>query len=197
MIQHSSTTAMTMKLCPAQQKGFDHLLRLLTLFPVVGISGDTGAGKTTVLREAHRRVGGEWLSIKEVVHALRAHHPLAIEETLEQLIEAAFQQAEHIFVDDLSILVDVSRGACGGAYPRAGFLSAALESVTARAEAAKRKLIFTCTYALHELHKKGFATSIVPFEPSDYEFFCTEYLASESVDLPVIETTGQFGTVRQ
>jgi transitional endoplasmic reticulum ATPase len=173
-----SGSCMTTQLCPAQQKAYDHLLGVLPLFSVVGLSGGIGAGKTTVLRELRQHTGGEWLSIREFVHALRTRHPLALEETFEQLVEAAFQKADRVLVDDLSLLVNVAQSGCG-AYPRTGLLSAALECITSLAEAGNKKLIFTCAYALHELHKKGLVTHVSPFEPADYEFFCRVFLGAE------------------
>jgi hypothetical protein len=165
---------MTTRLCPAQEKALAGLLRGLSLFPVAGVSGDGGLGKTTLLHAIRERVGGEWISSKEVLHALRARPPLAIEETFEQLIEAAFTKADHVLLDDLQLLVNVTQGC--GAYPRSGLISMALEAITARAEAAGKKLIFTCAYASAELHKKGLVTSIDAFKPDDYEFFCRHAL---------------------
>src|SRR4051794_445482 len=101
---------MTTKLCPAQQRALDQLHATLPLFSVVGLSGGIGAGKSTLLREVQRDTGGEWLSITEFVRALRTRHPLAIEETFEQLVEAALQQADCVLVDDLSLLINVAAG---------------------------------------------------------------------------------------
>ena len=77
---------MTTQLCPAQQKAFDHLTQVLPLFSVVGISGGIGAGKTTILREVRQRAGGEWIAMTEFLHSMRTRHPLALEETFEQLV---------------------------------------------------------------------------------------------------------------
>ncbi len=49
---------MSTQLCPAQQKVFDQLMQVLPLFPVVGLVGSSGAGKTTVLRELRQRTSG-------------------------------------------------------------------------------------------------------------------------------------------
>jgi transitional endoplasmic reticulum ATPase len=111
------------------------------------------------------------------VHALRLRHPLAIEETLEELLEAAFQSSDHVYLDDLSLLASVTSGGCG-AYPRPNFLTLALESVTAAADAAGKKLIFTSHWQQH-LQKKGYVVNFPAFQPRDYEFFCRRYLGEE------------------
>jgi shikimate kinase len=163
-----------MQLCPAQQQAYDQLFQVLPLFSVVGLVGRSGAGKTTVLRKLHARTGGEWLASKELLHALRDKHPLAIEETLERQIEAAFLTADHVYLDDLSLLTNVVGGGCGG-YPRPNFVAVALESVTASASAAGKKLLFASEY-WQNLHKKGFVANLPAFQPADYEFFCRAYL---------------------
>jgi transitional endoplasmic reticulum ATPase len=167
----------TISLSPSQQTAFDRLFEAFPSFAVVGVSGGVGAGKTTLLREFQKRTGGEWFAISDLLHALRNRHPLALEETFEQLIEAALRQSECVLVDDLSLLAGVTSGC--GAYPRAGMLGAALECITAQVEAQKKKLVFTCAHALHELHKKGLVVPILPFEAADYEFFCRQDLGAD------------------
>jgi transitional endoplasmic reticulum ATPase len=172
---------MTMQLCPAQQKAFDQLLQTLPLFPVLGLIGNPGAGKTTVLRQMHERTGGAWIAAQDLLHALRAKHPLAIEETLEQIVDAALKTNDHVYVDDLSLVTQVVAGGCG-TYPRSFFLATALESLTALAVAQNKKLMVASVYPQPELAKKGYFGSIPPFEVADYEFFCRAYLGNALAD---------------
>jgi transitional endoplasmic reticulum ATPase len=164
---------MSTPLSPAQQKAFDQLLEVMPLFPAVGLVGGWGTGITTTLRELHQRTGGEWLSMRELLHALRSRHPLAIEETFELLVVAALERADHVYLDEVSLLAMVVQGC--GSYPRAQMLSWALESVIGLAEAKHKKLIFASDHP----HKKGFVVSVPLFQPADYEFFCRAYLAPE------------------
>jgi hypothetical protein len=89
---------MNKKLSPAQQNAFDQLLQVLPKFHILGLTANSGAGKTTVLQEIHQRTGGVWICMRELLHALRSQHPLAIEETFEQIVEAAFKSADHVYV---------------------------------------------------------------------------------------------------
>jgi transitional endoplasmic reticulum ATPase len=168
---------MSTQLCPAQQQAFEQLSQVLPLFSVVGLIGRPGSGKTTVLHKLHERTGGEWISARELLHALRQRHPLAIEETFEQLVDAALQSSDHVYLDDLSLLTSVTSGGCG-AYPRPNFLAFALESATAAAQAAGKKLVFASSHWQH-LQKKGYVVNFPAFQPQDYEFFCHRYLGSE------------------
>src|SRR5262245_11520567 len=97
-------------LSPSQQSAFDQLNDVLPLFSVVGLTGRPGAGKSTVLRKLWQRTGGEWIASAELLHAMRQCHPLAIEETFQQLILAAFQKADSVYLDDLSLLTNVVAG---------------------------------------------------------------------------------------
>src|SRR4051812_15673782 len=91
-------TLVQTQLCPAQQQALTQLAEVLPLFSVVGLVGPQGQGKTAVLRQLHARTGGTWLCARELIHTLRQRHPLAIEETLEQLLDAAFQSADHVYL---------------------------------------------------------------------------------------------------
>ena len=169
---------MSTQLCPAQHKAFDQLKQVLPLFPVLGLIGGSGSGKTTILRELQGSTGGEWLSMKELLHAMRTRHPLALEETFQQIVEAAFQNADTVYLEDFHLLARVVQGGCG-AYPRPTFLSAALETITSLAETAQKKLVFSSFYSQHDLQKKGFVATIPAFTPEDYEFFCRAYLGGD------------------
>jgi predicted ATPase len=49
---------MSVQLTPSQQRAYDELRRLLPLGNVFVLAGGEGAGRTTVLRQLHREVGG-------------------------------------------------------------------------------------------------------------------------------------------
>jgi transitional endoplasmic reticulum ATPase len=172
---------MSKPLSPSQQKAFDQLMQVLPLFHIVGLTGNSGAGKTTILQEMHERTGGAWICMRELLHALRSKHPLAIEETFEQIVEAALKSADHVYIDELSLLSMVVQGGCGG-YPRPNLLASVLESLTALAETGNKKLIFTSLYNHHELSKKGYTGFIPTFTAEDYEFFCREFLGPQLAD---------------
>jgi transitional endoplasmic reticulum ATPase len=169
---------MSKPLSPAQQHALNQLLQVLPLFHIIGLTGVSGAGKTTILQEMHKRTGGAWICMRELLHALRAKHPLAIEETFEQIVEAALNNDEHVYIDELSLLSMVVQGGCGG-YPRTNLLASVLESLTALAESGRKKLIFSSLHHHHELSKKGYTGHIAAFTAEDYDFFCREYLGAE------------------
>src|SRR5260370_28639424 len=103
-------------LCPAQQTAFDALSGALADGNVFVLSGGTGMGKTTVLQALHRKTGGAYLTIKDFLDAMRPRHPLAVEETFEEMILAALQAHDAVIVDDLNLITDVV-GGCGACPP--------------------------------------------------------------------------------
>jgi transitional endoplasmic reticulum ATPase len=167
-----------MQLSPAQQQAFDQLIEVVPLFDVLGLVGQSGSGRTTVLRKVHQALGGEYLTMKEYLDALRPGHPLALEETLEQLILQPMHTHDCVFVDDLSVPGRVMAGGCGG-YPRTGLLSAVEHVLTAYARENCKKLLFAGDYAPAALEQNGFVAHIPPFGPADYEFFNRTYLGPE------------------
>jgi ABC-type phosphate/phosphonate transport system ATPase subunit len=130
---------MNIKFSPAQQEAFDNLSRLLTIGNVFVLYGDIGSGKSTVLGEIHRQTGGAFLTVRNYVESMRGRHPLALEETFEQIVMEAISASDAVIVDDLNLLNDVC---CNHSYPRLGFLNVPLTALTVYAAENGKKLIF-------------------------------------------------------
>jgi ATP-dependent 26S proteasome regulatory subunit len=168
-------------LCPAQQSAFDSLSCALPHGHVFVLSGGTGMGKTTLLRALHRQVGGAFLTIKDLVDALRPRHPLAVEETFEELVMAALLAHDHVIVDDLHLVADVV-GGCG-AYPRSGFLNGPLTTLSAYAGEVGKKLIFgNDSHPPSPVYQRSLDFCINDFRPTDYEFLCRAFLGPALAD---------------
>jgi transitional endoplasmic reticulum ATPase len=167
-----------MQLCPAQQRAFDQVRGVLPLFDILGVTGWPGSGRTAVLRHLHQAVGGEYLTLKDYLDALRPGDPLAMEETLEELVMKALHTSDCVFVDDLSVLEGVMSGSCGG-YPRPGLVRAVHKALGEYAQANRKKLVFSADHAPHDLQQPGYVAAIDPFGPADYEFLNRVYLGPE------------------
>ena len=99
------------ELCPAQKAAFDSLSAGLQVGAILRLWSGIGRGKTTVLRELHKKVGGAFLNMKDFVEASAGKHPLALEETLYQLIVDALKAHPLVIVDDVHLL-DLSSAGC-------------------------------------------------------------------------------------
>src|SRR6187401_179203 len=131
------------KLCPAQKAVFHHLSTGVKIGSIIRLWGGTGRGKTTILRELHQQVGGAFLSMKDFVEASLGKHPLALEETLYQLILDALKAHPLVIVDDIHLL-DFHAAGCHF-YPRSGYLNSIMMALCTFVLGAKKKLIFGTT----------------------------------------------------
>lgn len=173
---------MNNELSPSQQTAFDKLVQGLALGPIVTLSGQTGMGKTTILRALHTRMGGAYLDMQDYVDALRERHPLAMEETLGELVLAALEDHDTVFLDDLHRITDTV-GGCYSAYPRPAFVNASAVMIAARAIRTGKKLILASDDGGPEpLQNRAFGAGIHPLTAGDYRFLCCRFLPSQVGD---------------
>src|SRR5437870_1279099 len=103
----TSHLPMPTPLSPTQQQTFDSFLASWPLGNIFSLASDTGMGKSTLLRTAHERLGGALLGVRDLVAAMPARHPLALEEAFDQLLRTALTHHQHVFVDDLHLLTGI------------------------------------------------------------------------------------------
>ena len=169
---------MTTKLCPAQQKAFEMLKHTSSFGHVLVLVGNTGLGKSTVLRAANSEFGGSFLNMRDLMTAVRGHHPLALEEVFLEMVMAALNDNETVIIDDFHLLNNVV--CCNHFYPRMYFLNAPLMALTTYALEAKKKIIFANEHsAPSPIHQRAFYAGIEDFKAIDYEFLCHQYLESD------------------
>lgn len=164
------------KLCAAQQQAFDSMLRVLPMGNVFVLYGNSGSGKSAVLRTLYEELQGAFLNMKDFIDAMRDRHPLAFEETFEQMVMDALRANEIVIVDDLHLLNNVV--GCNGGYPRLRFLDAVLTTLSMYTVEAQKKLIFGTGAGVPEpIHDRAFSALIGEFTASDYAQLCSVYLA--------------------
>jgi hypothetical protein len=105
------------QLCPAQQAAFEYLSAGVQVGSILRLHAGPGRGKTTVLRQLHKQVGGAFLNMKDFIEASAGNHPLALEETLYRLLLDALQAHPVVIMDDIHL---VHLGAGCHFYPRSG-----------------------------------------------------------------------------
>jgi predicted AAA+ superfamily ATPase len=170
---------MPVRLCPAQQCALDKLRRLLPLGNVFVLASAVGRGRTTVLRQLHRETGGAFLTMKELMAAVRRANPLALEETFEHLVLDALGAHDTVIVDDLRLFSDVV-GSGNHFYQRKDLLNAPLTTLTAFAAEAGKKLLFgVVNDPPAPVQERCHFVTIPEFEPADYGFLCRLYLGDE------------------
>ncbi len=169
---------MTIPLCPAQQKAYAVLERALTIGSPIIVHGETGQGKTTLLKELHRQTGGAYLDMNDFTDAIRTQNPLAMEETFDELLRSALLKNDTVILDDLHLINDVICG-CNPfmAYPRPKFLEAPMNALLAFVAGTDKRLIFGSGGGVPEsLRQRAFYATIADYEAADYAFLCQAYL---------------------
>src|SRR5688500_17294089 len=96
----------TVRLSPAQQGTFEALSAGMRIGSILRLWGGVGRGKTTILNELHKKVGGAFLNVKDFVEASAGSHPLALEETFYRVLFDALKAHPTVMIDDVH-LVDV------------------------------------------------------------------------------------------
>src|SRR5258706_10864308 len=119
----------SIQLCPAQKRTFEALSTGLQIGSILRLSGGIGRGKTTILKELHKQAGGAFLSMKDFVEASAKNHPLALEETLYQLVFGALKSHPVVILDDAHLL-DLFSSGCHF-YPRSGYLNSVMMGLCA------------------------------------------------------------------
>lgn len=119
---------MKTNLCPAQQKAFEMLKHESSFGSVLVLFGNTGLGKSTVLRAAHSEFGGAFLNMSDFMNAVRDCHPLSLEEVFSEMMMAALKDNDTVIIDDFHLLNNVV--CCNHFYPRLNFLNAPLTALT-------------------------------------------------------------------
>lgn len=178
------------KLSPVQQTALNGLRRSLSINPIALLAGDNGSGKTTILQELQRETRGRLLTLADLSSAMREKHPLALEETFEQIVLAALQEDDFVIIDDVDVLEGVVSG-CGGAYPRPSWLSAPAIALCRFTEQAGKKLVFGGG-APYAAQSRAFQLRIDEFQIADYEFLVRAYLPASRADLLSIAKIHRF-----
>jgi len=143
-----------------------------------------GLGRSTMLRAVQTERGGIILDMATYLERLADAEPLALEETLHQILMSALRENEVVLVDDLHLLNSVV--CCNSFYPKKDFLNAPLEVAAAFARDKGRKLVFTMPHGMPQpiagrSHFQGYKR----LEPQDFRFFFDLYLETDGEDLDV------------
>jgi transitional endoplasmic reticulum ATPase len=154
------------KLCPAQKTALEGLSYGLEVGTILRLWGGVGRGKSTVLNHLHQKIGGAFLNVKDFVESSSGKHPLALEETLYNLIMEALKAHPIVIVDDIHLL-DLS-SACHF-YPRSGYFNPIMMALCTYALEAGKKLIFgTKSDFAEAAEQRSYSFGIQRFKVEDY-----------------------------
>jgi len=169
-------------LSPAQKHAFDALSSGVQVGSILRLCGGVGRGKTTVLKELHRQVGGTFLNLKDFVQASSKNHPLALEETLYQLVFDALRSQPVVILDDVHLL-DLYSAGCHF-YPRSGYFNSIMMALCTYVLEAEKKLIMgTKDHFAEAAEQRSYSFAIERFKIEDYASLATQFHLPRAGDL--------------
>jgi transitional endoplasmic reticulum ATPase len=175
-------TNSTIQLCPAQQSVLEALLKGLQIGSIFRVWGGVGRGRTTILREAHKKTGGAFLSMADFAAASTLKHPMALEETLYNLVFDALKNHSVAILDDFHLL-DLFSAGCHF-YPRSGFLNSMVMGLCTYALEKDRKLIFSTTGQLADAaEQRSYSFGVEKFKVEDYAALARGWLGERGAEL--------------
>ena len=120
--------------------------------------------------------------MKDFVDASSLKHPLALEETLYNLVLEALKAHPIVILDDLHLL-DLYHAGCHF-YPRSGYLNSVLMGLCTYALESDRKLIFSTTSHLAEAaEQRSYSFGIDKFKAGDYAALAGGWLGKKAAKL--------------
>jgi ATP-dependent 26S proteasome regulatory subunit len=163
-------------LTPAQQLAMDGLMDGIASGDVCVLRGSDGAGKSTILERVQGVMGGALIGARELLRALSARHPVAIEEMFFEMMENYLADHDLVILDDLHLLLAVVESY---QYGRPNLLNVALTAVLSAAHESGKKLLFGVNDEVPQsiLHRAR-TSKIADFTSADYARICQEYLGN-------------------
>jgi len=173
-----------MNLSPSQDRAVAALLQDWPDTESLVLWAPYGLGRSTMLRAVQEQRGGLLLDMAAYLERLTQADPLALEETLYQMLMSSLREHEVVLVDDLHLLNSVV--CCNTFYPKKDFLNAPLEVAAAFARENGRKLVFTMPGSIPQpisgrAHYQGYKR----LEPADLQFFFDLHLGVDGHDVDV------------
>src|SRR5215212_5859664 len=180
MTTETVTAHASVTLLPAQQRAFDALLLAARPGTVTALGGWVGRGKTTVLRELQRTLGGILLDARDFVEATGSRHPLAVEEAFYQLVRGALAKSDVVLVDDVDLIATLL--CCSPNYPRMNYVRVVFSALASDVADSEKQLIFgTNRHSMAWVVARDGHAEIADFTPADYAQLCGTYLGAEGL----------------
>jgi transitional endoplasmic reticulum ATPase len=172
------------KLCPSQQQVVEQLVKDSAGSQLLHLWAISGFGRTTMLTDLQRRIGGTFVDMSQVTAAAQSRHPIALEDAIFAAIRDAFQFSPHVFVDDWSLIADVV-SSCGTSFPRPGYLEAISAAIVTlvKQDASRRLIIGTDGQFPNFLQSRTRSAGVAEFSPDDYRHLFVEFGAPSEASI--------------
>ena len=175
-------TTESIRLCPQQTEALDFLIGWREQTPVLHVSSETGFGKTEVLKEFQRQTGAHWLDVRPFVADVAARHPMAMQDSMWQLLMLAIENHSSVIVDDFNLFFDYATG-CSRS-PRGSYHETVAKALLLTVEGKRGQLILGSNGELPEAFANAqWSTSIDDFAVVDYRHLFEQFLGESSANI--------------
>lgn len=172
------------RLCGKQTEALEFLMCWRDQTPVLHVSAGTGYGKSEVLKEFQRQTGAHWLDVRPFVTDVAARHPMAMQDSLWQLLMMAIERHSQVIVDDFNLFFDYATG-CSG-HPRGSYHETVSKALLLTVAAKRGQLVLGSNGELPEAFSNAqWSTSIDDFTEDDYRHLFEQFLGSGSANIDV------------
>ena len=163
------------ELSPAQQAGFDALIRAWDVGHVFGFWGAPGTGRTTVVARLAKELKAGVIDFAEYLRALEGLHPLQMDEAFYRLVLDTLKKHDTVIIDDAVVLDGITGSHCGS-YPRAGLIDGVYAAIAGFVEGAAKKLVLVGDHPPRSIYQRIWSYGIEQFKAGDYDFFLRKTL---------------------
>ena len=165
--------AFSVTLSPSQQRAANNIIRGLERGDCVVLRDLGSDGKTTVLSDVHRQLGGALVGVRQVLNKLAEYEPAAIEEAFLDVIDDALAKHDLVIVDDLHRIWDVVES-CD--YIRKCLFETVLTALLDSAAARRKKVLFATNFVPDTVSRRAHCWFIEDFDAGDFAAICSAYL---------------------
>ena len=170
------------RLCPTQTEALDFLTAWREQTPILHVWAESGFGKSEVLKELQRQTGAHWLDVRPFVADVAARHPLAMQDSLWQLLMMAIEKHSSVIVDDFNLFFDYATG-CSGS-PRGSYHETVAKALLLTLASKRGQLILGSNGQLPEAFAYAqWSTSIEDFTVDDYRHLFEQFLGPLAANL--------------
>lgn len=166
-------------LSPSQSVAFDAMLQAMKVGRIVHLRGATGLGKTTLLRRLHQKLGGIYLTNRELMESAGGKHPHQLEDVFYTVLMRTLKAHDIVFVDDFDQLQRVF--GCNHYYERRDFIDAPMLLLCEYAEAARKKVVIAAQELPPSAERRSYTVEIAKFQVVDYARVAEAWLGPAAV----------------
>jgi ATP-dependent 26S proteasome regulatory subunit len=174
----------TPTLIPTQQTALAQIEQELANRRAAVFMSRAGAGRTTILRTLHTKVGGSFVTPRDFIEASLERDPLALEETVYMVLRSHLSKHDVVIVDDFHFVSNIS--CCSHSYPRQNFIAAAMGPIADLVRETGKSIVIGMEESMIAgLYGRVPAVGLQPFTVADFAALAEHSLGERASRLDI------------